>query len=600
MTRRLAIRILAGFGGVALLLLVILAAFPWDRLRGPLERQLSEDFARPVRIGSMERVDSFSLSPRLLVRDVRVPQADWAGPGDLARIRELEIGFRLLPMLLGRLQATSVSIAGARLDFVRDAEGRESWSTGEGGDGTDLSFIERLEVSDSLIRYRDAKQDRAFTATLTATSERGIDLAGSGTIRGAPVRIVAHGDPLPMGGAVAPWPFHAEIEGEAIDMRLVGTMDRPLDVDHFSATMTGRGDDLKRLDAIIEAGLPGTQEVRMKADVRRDFPDWTIMGLVGSIGRSELAGEAVIRKRGERSIIEGRIEAAQLDFDDLASDEGLRRAAEKRERVGPRLIPDTAIDLKRLARTDIMLDFSVKRLLWPGPSPLQTMQGRFVLDRSRIVVKPLTIGLAEGRMNGEAVIDQRGPSGLAPEPMLTLAIDLDRASLFEFAPDAGVDGRLAARLRLAGPGGTVREAIGRSTGTVTIFARDGELPDRTASLLGQDIGRGITGSREKQAVLNCMILHMDVTDGDGRMRPMVIDTSRAVSRFSGRVGLADERLGLTMMGAPKQNSVLRLDAPVRISGTIKDPDVQLPEKARSAGNVLRMLGRAITGDQAPL
>ena len=65
-------------------------------------------------------------------------------------------------------------------------------------------------------------------------------------------------------------------------------MDRPLDVGHLTARISAHGDDLVLLDAVIEAGLPATQPVKLLANVRRDGRDWTIRALTGSIGRSDL------------------------------------------------------------------------------------------------------------------------------------------------------------------------------------------------------------------------------------------------------------------------------------------------------------------------
>ena len=50
-------------------------------------------------------------------------------------------------------------------------------------------------------------------------------------------------------------------------------MDAPLDTDHMTLAMTARAGDLKLIDAVIEAGLFGTQAVRMSADGAPRRPD---------------------------------------------------------------------------------------------------------------------------------------------------------------------------------------------------------------------------------------------------------------------------------------------------------------------------------------
>jgi len=582
--------------GLAALALLALAMFPWGSLRAMAEKKLSASLNRSVTIAAIERTDRFSFHPTLLVRGVRIPQAAWAGKGDLLDLATARVRFAALPLLLGDLRIEAVEIQGMTVDLVRDAGGRESWR--EGRKETKKAgrpAIDTLTIAGSSISYRDAKRDRSFTVGLTADIRRGLSLAGTGLIRGTPVTLAAKGGAIAGVKLGTPWPFQAEITGKAVGMTAVGQMDGPLDFGHLTAAVTAHGDDLRLLDSIIEAGLPGTQPVKLKANVRRDSPDWTVTALTGTIGRSDIAGNATIKKRDGRTRIDGAIASNRFDFNDLSSDEGLRKGAARKARIGDRIVPPTAIDLKSVARTDGRLALSVKQLLWPGSSPFRHLRGTLTLERSLLTVDPLTLGLTRGRLDGRIVIDQRKGG-----PIFKVDLTLARARLLDFFPATAIDGSLIGRIRLAGQGGTIRAAIGRSAGSIALVARDGTIPARTASLLGQDVGRGVTGDKEEMATLRCMVARLDVSGGVARASPVVIDTSRAFTRVEGRISLADERLMLALNGAPKRNSLLRLAGTIPITGTIQHPAIHVPEKAKSVGGVLKMLGRAVTGKQGEL
>ena len=579
--------------GLVLLALLTLAMFPWGSLRAMAEKKLSASLDRAVTIAAIERTDRFSLHPTLLVRGVRIPQAAWAGQGDLLHLETARVRFSALAVLLGEVRIEAVALDGMKVDLVRDAAGRESWREGRkerqrGG----RPAIDTLTIANSTISYRDAKRDRSFTVGLSADIRRGLSLSGNGLIRGVPVAITASGGAIAGVKPDTPWPFRAEIAGRAVGMTATGQMDGPLDIGHLSASVTGHGDDLRLLDAIIEAGLPGTQPVTLKAKVRRDSPDWTVTGLTGRIGRSDIAGGATIRKRDGRTRIDGAIRANRFDFNDLSSDEGLRKGAALKARTGDRIVPPTAIDLKSVARTDGKLSFQVKQLLWPGSSPFRHLRGTLLLEQSLLTVDPLTLGLTRGRLDGRIVIDQRKGG-----PVFRVDLRLAQARLLDFFPATAIDGSLVGRIRLAGTGGTIRTAIGRSSGYIALVARDGTIPARTASLLGQDVGRGVTGDKEEMATLRCMVARLDVSGGVARANPVIVDTSRALTRVEGRISLADERLMLALTGAPKKKSLLRLDGTIPITGTIRHPAVHVPEKAKSVGGVLKMLGRAVAGKQ---
>lgn len=581
-----------------IILFIALAAFPWAMLKGKIESRAAQHLGRPVTIGSMERVDAFSLHPVVRLTDVRMPQPAWVGPRlpDLARIARVELRFSAPALLLGRFSLEALDMKGARVQLYRDAKGRENWSDNEkkkdDGSGS-APALRLLTVADSRIAYRDDKQRRSIDAALTV-DRSGLRLSGTGDVRGHAVQVSATGAPIEEAKRGTRWPFTVSIAGDAVGFDLRGTMAGPLDIGHLEGEARAHAIDLALLDAIIEAGLPGTQPVRLTAKVKRDRPDWQVDDLKGTIGRSDIAGQATIAKRDGRTRIDGAVSANRFDFDDLSSNEGKRKAAARRARVGDRIVPATAIDLKSVARTDGRLTLAVRRLLWPGSSPFRSLSGTLNLENSRLELKPLTLGLTRGRMEGSLIVDQRQGG-----PKLEIDLALRSARLLDFFPEAQIDGSLVGRIRLNGVGGTVREAVGRSDGAIALVARDGTIPTRTAALLGQDIGGGLTAKEESRSVLRCIIARLDVAGGVARPAPVIIDTSRAQTRAEGRINLADERLALTVSGAPKGKAILRLSGSLPINGTIKAPDIKVPERVKSAKGIFGMVKAAITGEQGP-
>jgi AsmA family protein len=587
-------------GGGAIVLpvsaaLLALAMFPWGSLRMTVERRLSDDLGRPVSIARITRLDRFSLHPVLEIQNLRVPQAQWAGKGMLVEIERARLRFAVLPLLLGRFEPEALAVTQGKMVFVRDAQGRKSWDRDEEKTRNGKAgrpHLQDLSIENLSVIYRDAKQDRSMSLTVRANAREGLVMQGTGAIHGNAVTLFAKGGRIIGADPGEPWPFEARIEGKAVGMTMKGQMDGPLDIGHLTASATAHGDDLALVDAIIEAGLPGTQAVKLSAEVRRDSPDWKVSHLTGMIGHSDIAGDATIVKRDGRTRIEGAARAHRFDFRDLSSDQGIRKAAAKRARFGDRVIPDTAIDLTTVDKTDGKLSLHVDELLWPGSSPFRSLAANLTLEKSMLRLEPLTLGLTRGRLTGDIVIDQRNGG---PKMMLDLAVR--DARLLDFFPEAMIDGSLHGRIRLTGAGKSIRLAMGRSTGTVALVAEQGVIPARTASLLGQDIGRGLTTDKDEKAVLRCMITRLDVTDGTARPNPIIIDTSRAFTRATGSIDLKNEGLALMLSGKPKKSSILRLSGSVPIGGTIKAPEIRVPKDSKSTKGVLKMLGRAIAGKQ---
>ncbi|MFD1787983.1 AsmA family protein [Sphingomonas floccifaciens] len=580
---------------VAVAVLVI-AAFPVAPFRERAEATLSERFGRPVTIGALDRTPAFSFTPTIRIRDIRIPQPGWAGTGDLARIGTLDMRIRAFGLLRGRLDPKDVTASGVRLNLVRQADGRTNWddpNSAESGTGHPLR-LDGLTIRDAVVDYRDAKQDRRFTIAVTSDA-KGFVARGQGNVRGAPVRVEASGPAIT--AAATPWPFRARIDGAQLSMTARGQMDAPLDTERMTIAVTAQADSLKRIDAVIEAGLFGTQPVRLTANVRHDGPKWQVDDLRGRIGRSDFAGRLGVDKTSGRTVLDGDIHATRLDFDDLADDAGLAKAAALTRAIGPRVVPNTRVDIGKIDKTDGRIAFRIDRILSRGSaSPIGSAKGVLTLDRQLLTIDPLRVGLPRGVVAGTVKVDQRG--GRA-DPTVTLALDLTGGSIAALAGGSDVTGRVDARVRLTGVGETIRAAVGRSSGAIGIVARDGALPAKVAAMLGFDAGRALTAGDDDRARLRCAVARLDMNGGRGRFAPLIVDTSASQTRGTGGIAFPAETIAATLTGAPKHGSLLRIPGSATASGTLSAPKVVVPPETKSVGNILKGLGRAITGRQGP-
>ncbi len=584
--------------GVLVLGLVGLAAFPWGSLKGVIQRQLTARFGRPVTIGGIERVDTFGFNPTIRITDVRIPQAAWAGTDDFVRLREAEATFSGLALLKGAFGPRDVKARGLRLVLVRDRNGRTNWERpGKpkgGGSSTDL---DGLTISDSVIAYRDDKQDRFVTARFASDPVRGIRATGTGTIRGAAVRIAVAGPSVETFQG-KPWPFTATIDGDALSITAKGRMDRPLDTDAMSLDVTARAADLKLIDAVIEAGLFRTQPVSFSAHVRHDQPKWTVTQLKGVVGRSDFTGHVSVDKQAGRSKVDGAIVSRQFDFGDLSSNEGKAKGAALERAIGPRLVPNTRIDIGKIDTTDARMAFRIKRIVSAkGASPILSAKGVLAIDHQLLTLSDLDARLPHGRVEGKLTVDQRGDRKV---PMVEINLRLRGSSVQDLAGGGGdFSGNVSARARLKGPGATIRAAVGNANGTIGFVARDGQLPQGIAAALGFDAARALLAKDGERAGLRCVVLKLDVTRGHGRIDPMIIDTTASQLRGTGSVVFPGETLNIRLSGAPKQHALLRLPGSAYMTGTIERPSVSIPPEVKSVGNIFKAIGRAITGKQGP-
>ncbi|MDB5724485.1 MAG: asmA family protein [Novosphingobium sp.] len=577
-------------------LAMVAAAFPASWFKSLAENRLSAEIGRPVTIATMERESAFSFNPVVRVTGISIPQAAWAGPGKLGTIAALRVRVAVLPALIGKADIQLLSADGVTLNLVRDAAKRVNWRDAaapkeqSSGDGVSLDDIGSVKA---VVTYRDAFQHRAFRMNVTIDQAHGLVATGHGEIEGNAVTVTAKG---PAGKAGSTWPFAAHIAGTAIDMTAEGTMAGPLQTHDMQFRVTARANDLKLIDRIVEAGLFGTQPVNLTANVRREPTRWTIADLAGKIGSSDLVAKLIVDKIDGRTKLSGDVRFTQLDFADLSTDAGLAAGFALERAEGKKLVPNTRINIRKMVKTDGRIAFRIDRIVSRGgPSTLRSAQGVLTLDHRLLVAKPFNLTLSQGTLNGEVRVDQRNGQS---KPTVTLALDLRNSSIDTLAGGAGaIDAPVDGRIRLVGVGSTIREAVGAADGTIGLIAHDGSLPAKLANLLGFDVGKILFAGDDKRATLRCAVARLEVSHGIGSASPVLVDTSESQTRGVGAISFPDERIALTLTGAPKRNSVLRLPGSALARGTIRDPSVAIPKEVKSFGNILKAVGRAITGKQ---
>ncbi|WP_260598321.1 AsmA family protein [Sphingomonas endolithica] len=590
--------------GVLIIMVVLatlaLAMFPVGMFRAQLERRLSDRYGAPVHVGAVERDAIFSFSPTVSIRNLTIGQPAWAGRGDFVRVDRIRLRIPVFSAIIGRFRPDHLAVHGARVALVRDATGRSNWDPRKRDDrrtaDTKSSRLAELTVSNTRFTLADAKRGLTLAGPL-AVDAGGLRIDGQGQFRDMPATIKVRGGRVTGVDPDAAYPFAVDFVSPALHLSGTGTMDGTLDTHHFSAKLHARAPTLKNLDRMIEAGLFETQPIDLHAQIRHIDRDWFVDDLQAQMGRSQFTGKASVVKQDGRTKIDGRIHASRFDFDDLSSTRGLAEGAALQARIGPRIVPATRINLSKIKRTDGRIAFVADRLLARKGSVFRALRTNLTLDDRVLTASNIVATLQSGRMTGTVRVAHR--SGL---PKLTVDMRFDGASLEAIIgkPDI-ISGAVRGRILLSGRGNTVREALAHGDGKVAMVATRGSVKTVVADVLGQDLGRAIGHVIHQQSdrvPLRCMIADFRGRNGVFAARPIAIDTGNSVGRGTGHVILDGERVQLTLAGATRNGSALKIADPIRIGGTMSAPSVTVAGLGvagakPSAGSVLKVVTRSI-------
>jgi hypothetical protein len=364
--RRVAGFSVAGIAALIATLAVLLTVMDWNALRGPAASFASATLGRRVAIGGDLDVDVWA--GRLRVQDLVVSGPDWAPDCNTMAIADGRAHLRLLPLLTGRWVFDEIELIQPRFCLRREESGRASWQF-RGGDGANYPAIRRFRIRDGRLMLDDRRRGLVFDGAVHAVdageSATPFELGGAGEMNGEPFRAVITGPALRAISRSRPYVFRADIVAGATRLRAAGAIDRPFDLNAFSAHLVGSGPDLARLYPLTGVTLPNTPPYDLRGYLRRDGKVFRLTQLQGTIGDSDIVGALTVDRRRPRMLLRADIASRSLDFDDLAvvlggaPDTGAgesasadQRAEAQLLRAAGRLLPDARLDLKRVRRMD--------------------------------------------------------------------------------------------------------------------------------------------------------------------------------------------------------------------------------------------------------
>lgn len=568
--------------------LLLLALFDWNLLRGPIGRWASDRYEREIEFNGDLDVDLFSWTPSMQVRDVRVGGPDWARERDTLRVGDLQASVRLRSLLAGRIEMPRVAIARAEAVMISTEDGRRSWvldpDAPETGEGVKLPPIQRLIIRDGRISLDEQGRDIRLDATVDAREgtdgEAGFRLDGEGTINGTPLTVEVRGGPFLNVRRDRPYAFHAEVNGAGTRMVADGSITRPFDLGRFTAELSLRGRDLADVYLLTGITTPNTPPYRLEGRLTRDDARYTFDDFSGRVGSSDLSGDLVVDKAGDRRRVEADLRSRLLDIDDLAAVLGAETrvtgGGDSRVSSGRpgRLLPDAPLKVERLRVMDGELRYRAARVKRNALDVREVDIGA-QLKSGVLDLDPVAFTFNRGELRGTAKINATRDT-----PYSAVDLRLRGYPLESIIPARGgaptVTGSALGRARLEGPGASIHDFAAGSKGTISLVVPQGRMRAAFAELLGINATAGLfrlLGGDESTSEIRCAVASFDVAGGTATARTFVVDTTPVLARGSGTIDLGSETMNLRIDGETKEARLVRLWSPITVRGPLTRPQV---------------------------
>ena len=255
-------------------------------------------------------------------------------------------------------------------------------------------------------------------------------------------------------------------------------------------------------------------------------------------------------------------------------------ASEDRSRV----IPDYTIPTDVLLAADLDFDIQAEHIR-SGLENLGELVAKVRLKDGGFKSSFSVKGFMDARISGEYALNA------AVKPPVNEfqlnAKDLNYGLLLRSMAVADIlEGSADFFIDLSGSGATRHSFLGDAEGRITVIAGPGKISGRRIDLWAADLIPTMLSprwQREDVTETNCLVAHIELKEGFAEIEDLILDTQRITIASSGLLNLETEALDLLIAPRPKRASLVSLAKPVKIKGSLSEPEIsvaKIPRKGR--------------------
>jgi len=574
---RLFWRMLAGFGGLLFLVIVVagitLRKFDANELIGPIQQHFRDATGRELTIRGGAEL-RLSLEPKLVIDDVALGNAAWGASPQMLTAKRIEAQVALLPLLRRRVDVVRFALIEPTISLETDGKGNGNWqiggASGEGGGAArspgGLAFGD-LTISNGTMTYRDGATGKVTNIAIETLSLHARDPQS---------------------------PISAQFRGK---------------VDDIAVSVEG---DLGPLDALLQRRWP--YPVTLQGDVNGQKASVkTKMSVKGGrigleamtvqTGTSTITGDAAIVQQTPRNKLTFRLAAPSFALSDLPPAGAAARAvAAAHTAVAAHGVGDEPVPIALLRSIDAEGEISIGELALSDGNRLGELMLQIKLQDGRLDVPALQASAFGGTVIANLSLD----AAHQPTPALALHAQMKGMDLGALLAALGArrevrGGKTDGRIDIGATGNTPRQWESTMSGTVIALVGPATLVNTKVDLssplnkLGATVNpfHNVDPSTELQCAVIRLPLHNGVAEVD---RSIGLETKKFGATASGTLDFRTRTLDLAIR--PQLRQGVSVDIPqvaelVRFRGPFASPAVAIDSVA--AATIARIGAAAYTG-----
>ncbi|QPK65023.1 AsmA family protein [Methylomonas sp. LL1] len=524
----------------------------------------------------------YGWQPELTLRNISIKNTAWPSPENVAQIDKLTLQISISKLFHGEIFINDLSISKPELFLLKNKKNDANWRfSGPKADSSALELpviFENLHIISGIFHYYDEIRDMNFEGNIDSLIGSGgwqlpIIIESKGNYQHKTLNIqAAAGSYAELGSENNPYPIKLNMVFGQTEIAILGTVIHPLQAPDPKLKLSFTGADIAELFPLIGIPLPPSSAYKITGDLSRQDSTWRFDHFNGEIGHSDLQGTVLINPTLELLYFDMDLFAKTLDLADLSGFIGGEPShTDQSVTEDNTLIPERHFDFKQIHAANGKARLRATNII-NKEIPLTNFDGQISLNNGVLKFEPVMFGIDDGRVN--LWMSAYGSQNTADVDIQINVIDLPLSKLIREVKDIQKTlGKINGKLKIKGSGNSLKAILSSSNGEAYLVQHDGKISALIVELIGLDIfhALGYYISGDTQIPILCAIVDVDIKDGIGQLKTLLLNTKDSVVHGNGYLSFKNETFEVAITPYPRDFSPLTLRSTLNVSGTILKP-----------------------------
>jgi AsmA family protein len=545
---------------------------------------------------------AISLNPAIVAEGIRFANADWGSRPDMATIKRIEVQVALLPLIKGEVEIQRFILIEPDVLLEKNAAGKGNWEIGEaaptekeqgGQEALTAIDIGTVLVKQLKLVYRDAASDLPTefsidTLKLDSIDSDQLELELKAALDSTPINVTGKIGSFDRLFDNKDYPVDINANIGAAKTTLKGVISEPLQGKGLKLAASLNVGKLDELNSLTGGELPAMGPLSLTTNLSDPDGKYKLADLKLTLAETSLSGDITADITGKVPYIKANLQSPMLDLVPFQPEPPAEE--EKVERY----LSDDVLPLDGLhaANADISLKVNEVRT---RQATLTNFDAGLKLDGGKLTIKPLSMNVASGTLNGNVKLD-------ASQKIAGVSVNLDgkKIQLGQLEPlkEKLVGGPTDITLRFSGTGNTSQAIAGGANGKLLVKVGAAEMKqDEKKGGFLSGIGELINPfSSQDNAMLDCAVLNFKISKGIATANKGIgIETKQITVAGGGEINLKNEKLALGLEPNAKgavAGTLTNLASGMKVGGTLADPKVNISPAGVAMGVIKSVAGGA--------